>query len=196
MKTYASRSTQSGFTLTEVMLVLVVGAILLGSSLALYNQMRNSSGHTNAWQRVIALQTTVEDIAVAKNGTYPTIDELRTVWKARRPADYAASPWGGPALGGGSASESKDGIKGGTREADDHSDDRTNVGDSGILYYYHLPPNEIDGFLTFADLAKGGDKTQIRFYMVGIADSNGDRYYYVTGAQPKTGGQVEGEVGD
>ncbi|MNK73617.1 hypothetical protein D3C87_931150 [compost metagenome] len=196
MKDSLIRQRQAGFTLTEVMLVLVVGAILLGSSLALYNQMRNNSGHTNAWQRVLALQTTVEDIAVAKNGTYPTIDELRTVWKARRPSDYATSPWGGPAMGGAPASESKDGIRGNQRAADDYSDDKTNVGDSGILYYYYLAPNELDGYLTFADLAKGGDKTQIRFYMVSIADSNGDRYYYVNGFQPKTGGQVEGEVGE
>jgi prepilin-type N-terminal cleavage/methylation domain-containing protein len=35
----AYRSLQAGFTLTEVMLVLVVGAVLLASSLMLYGQL-------------------------------------------------------------------------------------------------------------------------------------------------------------
>lgn len=189
---------QDGFTLTEVMLVLVVGSILLGSSLALYNQMRNNSGHTNAWQRVLALQTTVEDIAVANNGNYPTVEELRRVWKLKRPADYNISPWGGLAIGGDSG-ETADGIRGRTLNGDDYSDQDSNVGDSGILYYYQLSPSDIEGFLTFTDLAKGGGengKTQTRFYMVAVADANGDRYFYVNGAQAKTGGQVEGEIGD
>ncbi len=186
---------QDGFTLTEVMLVLVVGAILLGSSLALYNQMRNNSGHTNAWQRVLALQTTVEDMAVANAGNYPTVEELRVVWKNKRPLDYAVSPWGGPAIGG-DAGETADGIRGRTLSGDDYSSHDSNVGDSGILYYYQLAPADIEGFLTFTDLAKGGIKTQTRFYAVAIADANGDRYFYVNGAQAKTGGQVEGEIGD
>jgi len=186
---------QDGFTLTEVMLVLVVGAILLGSSLALYNQMRNNSGHTNAWQRVLALQTTVEDIAVANNGTYPTVEELRRVWKLKRASDYNVSPWGGLAIGG-DAGETADGIRGRTLNGGDYSDHAANDGDSGILYYYQLSQTDIEGFLTFTDLAKGGARTQTRFYMVSIADSNGERYFYVNGAQAKAGGQVTGEIGD
>lgn len=187
---------QEGFTLTEVMLVLVVGAILLGSSLALYNQMRTNSGHTNAWQRVLALQTTVEDLAVAKDGTYPSLSELRQVWKIKRAADYATSPWGGPAIGG-NASETKDGIRGADNMVGGiYSSHKTNDGDSGILYYYRMPPNDVDGFLTFQDLAKGGAETRTRFYMVAIADARGDRYFYVSGAQASAGGEDTGQVTD
>lgn len=181
---------QAGFTLTEVMLVLVVGAILLGSSLALYNQMRTNSGHTNAWQRVLALQTTVEDLAVVNDGKYPTITELRRSWKIKRASDYTASPWGGTAIAA-YETETADGIAGGDRtELDERTP--TNIGDSGILYYYRQTTANFNGWLIAPDLAKGGRTTATRFYMVGIADNNGDRYFYLNGAQAVDGETITG----
>lgn len=181
---------QAGFTLTEVMLVLVVGAILLGSSLALYNQMRNNSGHTNAWQRVLALQTTVEDLAVLNDGQYPTIDEVRRTWKLKRPSDYSVSPWGGIAVAGQDTARA-DGIAGGDLVTTDGMMFE-NVGDIGILYYYRQTTEDFNGWLKFPDYSRGGRTIRTRYYMVGIANQDGERFFYVNGSQSQDDGPITG----
>ncbi len=180
---------QAGFTLTEVMLVLVVGAILLGSSIALYNQLRTNSGHTNAWQRVVALQTTVEDQAVINDGKYPSIAELRVAWKLKRAADYNSSPWGGSAWSKTDAAATAGGIAGGDVPTlfEDTSD---NIGDSGILYYYRHSDPTANGWLKVQDLSRGGKPMATRLYLVAITDPSGDRYFYVQGAQLSDGDAV------
>lgn len=179
---------QAGFTLTEVMLVLVVGAILLGSSVALYNQLRTNSGHTNAWQRVIALQTTVEDQAVMNDGRYPSIAELRTAWKMKRSADFNVSPWGGPAWSKNDAEATASGIAGGDVMTL-FEDDADNVGDSGILYYYRHNDPTANGWLKVMDLSRS-KAMATRLYLVAITNPKGDRYFFVQGTQLTEGDAV------
>lgn len=184
---------QRGFTLAEVMLVLVIGAILLGAATMLYNQIRSNAGHSAAWNKVMGLQMVVEDLAVSKDQTYPTIDELRGAWSRRRTNDFANSPWGGTVIANdGSLPNVHFGILGGDRDPGLYTTD-PNLGDSGILYYWRQNPNNPAGFLNHADLSKGGETVRTRFYMVGIAGPLGDRYFYVTGPQAGNddqGGQV------
>ena len=180
---------QAGFTLTEVMLVLVVGALLLGSSVALYNQLRNNSGQTNAWQRVLALQTTVEDQAVINDGKYPSIAELRVAWKLKRSADYNSSPWGGGAFSRNDAEATASGIAGGD-VATLFEDTSDNIGDSGILYYYRHSDPTANGWLKVPDLARGGKAMATRLYLIAITDPKGDRYFFVQGAQLVDGDSV------
>lgn len=185
---------QQGFTLAEVMLVLVVGAILLGAATMLYNQIRSNAGHSAAWNRVMGLQMVVEDLAVSKDQTYPTLAELRDTWRRRRPNDFGNSPWGGPSIAGdASALGTHMGIRGGDRDPGDYRSD-PNAGDSGILYYYRQNPNNPAGFLNFTDQAKGGAGVRVRFYMVGLAGSNGDLYFYVNGPQATSADEQGGQV--
>lgn len=180
---------QAGFTLTEVMLVLVVGSILLGSSIALYNQLRMNSGNTNAWQRVVALQTTIEDQAVINDGKYPSIAELRDAWKRKRPADYNSSPWGGGAFSKNDAAATASGIAGGDVPVL-FVDDPDNVGDSSILYYYRHSDPTANGWLKVPDLARGGKPMATRLYLIAITDPKGDRYFFVNGTQLVDGDSV------
>ncbi len=180
---------EAGFTLTEVMLVLIISSILLSSAVLLYGQLRNSSGHTAAWKKVIALQIVVEDMVVAKDGKYPSIDEVREVWKIKRPNDYNMSPWGGQAIGNGAV----DGIIGGDLPAGDHST-HANQGDSGILYYYRQTNPTTGGLMIFSDRARGGEEMGVRFYMVSIADETGERYFYLNGPYKADPNAQQGDV--
>jgi prepilin-type N-terminal cleavage/methylation domain-containing protein len=185
----AYRSLQAGFTLTEVMLVLVVGAVLLASSLMLYGQLRAQSGNSNAYKKVMGLHMAVEDVAAAReDGNYPSIAELRQAWSLKRVADANMSPWGGIAVAGDGSSG---GIRGGDLNAGDYTGDAQYDGDSGILYYFRQVGNLATN-MSFRDLSKGGETVSTRFYMVGIASDRGERFHYVNGPQALIGGTSGG----
>lgn len=86
---------QKGFTLIEVSLAIVIGIIVLGGAIVLYNQTKTSSANSAASAKSLALQSVVEELAAANNGTYPTVASLNTAWATRRPTDYNQSPFGG-----------------------------------------------------------------------------------------------------
>jgi prepilin-type N-terminal cleavage/methylation domain-containing protein len=89
------RNNQSGFTLIEVSLAIVIGVIVLAGAITLYNQSKVSAGNSKAQEKVLALATIVEEIAANRGGSYPEVADLATMWESRRGEDASSSPWGG-----------------------------------------------------------------------------------------------------
>jgi len=88
-------SGKRGFTLIEVTLAIVIGVIMIAGATLLYNQSKISSGNSRAQAKVLALQQLVEEYAANNQGTYPTVESVRALFKRKRPDDYLKSPWGG-----------------------------------------------------------------------------------------------------
>ncbi|HEY9898329.1 MAG TPA: prepilin-type N-terminal cleavage/methylation domain-containing protein [Pantanalinema sp.] len=88
------RNNQSGFTLIEVSLAIVIGVIVLAGAITLYNQSKISAGNSKAQEKVLALATMAEEISANRGGSYPDAAGLQTAWEARRD-DAKSSPWGG-----------------------------------------------------------------------------------------------------
>lgn len=86
---------QSGFTLIEVSLAIVIGVIVLAGAITLYNQSKVSAGNSKAQEKVLALATIVEEIAANRGGSYPNVTDLATMWENRRGEEASSSPWGG-----------------------------------------------------------------------------------------------------
>ncbi len=86
---------QRGFTLMEIILVIVIGVTLLFSATVIFNVARNSAATSRARDKVLALQSLVEQVASAQAGTYPDMIQLPQLWAQHRPTDYDVSPWGG-----------------------------------------------------------------------------------------------------
>lgn len=85
-----------GFTLVEVTLAIVVGIILVAGATLIYNQARQSAGNSRANEKVMALQTVVEEFAAMNGGLYPDkVGYVQGMWLRRRPDDFNKSPWGG-----------------------------------------------------------------------------------------------------
>lgn len=85
---------QKGFTLIEVSLAIVIGVIVLGGAIVLYNQTKTSSANSAAGAKSLALQSLVEEMAAANSGVYPQPSSLATAWATRR-SDAGQSPYGG-----------------------------------------------------------------------------------------------------
>ncbi len=86
---------EQGFTLIEIILVIVIGVTLLLSATVIFNVARNSASTARARDKVLALQSLVEQVASAQSGAYPDMVQLPQLWAQHRPADYNVSPWGG-----------------------------------------------------------------------------------------------------
>lgn len=95
------RQAQSGFTLIEVSLAIVIGVIVLAGAITLYNQTKVSTGNSKAQEKVLALASLVEEMSANNNGAYPTSVNLENAFVARN-SDALSSPWSG-ALGAGGA---------------------------------------------------------------------------------------------
>ncbi|MBM3268768.1 MAG: hypothetical protein FJZ01_14095 [Candidatus Sericytochromatia bacterium] len=95
--TQPPRAHSAGFTLMEVILVMIVSASMLFGGTVLYNTLRDNSGAAAAKARTSALQIVVEKlVSESATGDLPTAAELNAEWVRQR-QDAASSPWGGPA---------------------------------------------------------------------------------------------------
>lgn len=86
---------ESGFTLIEVTLAIVIGVVVIAGATVLYNQAKNSAANSAAQNKVNAAAATIEEFAARNYGRYPTGAQLETIWVRNRPDDYNVSPWGG-----------------------------------------------------------------------------------------------------
>lgn len=99
---------QSGFTLIEVSLAIVIGVVVLAGAITLYNQSKRSAGNAKMQEKLMAVGTIIEENA-SLTGDYPSGNRLRVLYQSRRPDDYLLSPWGGPV---GSSLNSPTGLRG------------------------------------------------------------------------------------
>lgn len=90
------KHTESGFTLIEVTLAIVIGVVVIAGATVLYNQAKNSAANTAAQNKVNAAAATIEEFSAKNFGKYPTSAQFTTIWQRNRPDDYGSSPWGGP----------------------------------------------------------------------------------------------------
>jgi len=86
---------ESGFTLIEVTLAIVIGVVVIAGATVLYNQAKNSAANSAAQGKVNAASAVVEEFAAKNFGKYPTTTQFPTLWTRARPDDYLSSPWGG-----------------------------------------------------------------------------------------------------
>lgn len=187
---------QAGFTLIEVTLAIVIGVIMIGGAVVLYQQGKTSAGNSRAKQKVESLRAMAEEMGQRNFGVYPTVDQLRTQWARRRADDYNQSPWGGQINGFDDNTNRGISSEGAT---DPNTGDITAIagaygnplpngggrpatlGQTGMLYYYRLP-NRFR--LTLYD------RTSDRYvrtpdYAVGMANLDGNLFVFPTGAQPE-----------
>ncbi|MBM3266605.1 MAG: type II secretion system protein [Candidatus Sericytochromatia bacterium] len=87
--------TRRGFTLAEIILVIVIGFFLLYVALVTYAQAKTAAGISKARDKVYALQQLVEQMATTQGGTYPHLDQVASAWRDKRPSDVDRSPFGG-----------------------------------------------------------------------------------------------------
>lgn len=187
----ASRAS-AGFTLAEIMLVLVVGAIVLGSATLLFGELRNNASAAVAQQRTAALQGLIETYLAAYPGTTPSYQWVADRWLASRQKDYDYSPWGGFAQcntgattftdDGGVARPSQclaspggstayvgiryiqiGGCTAGVNPPDQGSNSSSQIGDDGVLDYIQLTD-------TCYEYAAGGSETGSGYYL-GVWDN-------------------------
>lgn len=86
---------QRGFTIIEVTLAIVIGVVVLASSSALYQQVRESAGNAKAKDKVMRIAAVIETVGAENHGHYPKLAELQAAWYATTPNDLGSSPWGG-----------------------------------------------------------------------------------------------------
>lgn len=85
-----------GFTLIEVTLAIVIGIIMIAGATLIYNQAKNAAGNSKANEKVMALQSLVEQYAAQNQGIYPSdLVDVNILWARQRPDDFNKSPWGG-----------------------------------------------------------------------------------------------------
>ncbi|MEB3187082.1 MAG: type II secretion system protein [bacterium] len=86
---------QVGFSLLEVGLAITLALIISAALATFYNQVKDDAGDTLCRNRISALQGMVETLAASDGGVLPSLDRVRSAWRARRPDDFDISPWGG-----------------------------------------------------------------------------------------------------
>ncbi len=85
---------RSGFTLAEIILVIVIGFVLLYVALATYANAKTSAGLARARDKIYSLQQVVEQMAASNGGNYPHLDQVCSTW-AEKNRDVDKSPFGG-----------------------------------------------------------------------------------------------------
>jgi prepilin-type N-terminal cleavage/methylation domain-containing protein len=201
-ESFSSRS-KRGFTLIEVTLAIVIGVIMIAGAVLIYGQAKASAGNSRAQAKVASLQALVEDYVAHTSGDTPAIENLRQLWKRKRPDDYMKSPWGGqlgPAdqdgtatdgiVDGNSLSPDKEAIGQGRSHIIAGSGDVktiATVGWTGPLIYYQLPNAEL--YLVWDEVRQ--KIVQHKYFAVSTANVKGERWFYVTGGQ--AGGGTGGE---
>lgn len=89
------KRSDSGFTLIEVTLAIVIGVVVIAGATVLYNQAKNSAANSAAQNKVNAAAAIVEELAARNFGNYPQGTQLERAWARNRPDDFNTSPWGG-----------------------------------------------------------------------------------------------------
>ena len=199
------RRSEAGFTLAEAMLVLVIGAIMLGGATLLYTELRNSAASALAREKIATLQGLIEKYQAADSGTYPSGQELADELAQARSSDWANSPWGGMAQcissGAGTAGttcETPDGQSSGYAlrwvAVDGSTQNKVQggpqgqvpqiAGDGGVLDYFSFAPDMLANgnypYLAVYDHNLGMyDFTSS--YAVAIEDPSGNEFYFVRG---------------
>jgi type II secretion system protein G len=69
---------QQGFTIVELLIVIVVIGILAGLVIVTYNGIQQKARNTERTTDISALQSHLEAYFAQNNGTYPTLDNLNT----------------------------------------------------------------------------------------------------------------------
>lgn len=95
------KRSESGFTLIEVTLAIVIGVVVIAGATVLYNQAKASAANSAAQSKVNAAASTIEEFAARNFGKYPNATQFTAAWKRNRPDDAGTSPWGGLAGNGG-----------------------------------------------------------------------------------------------
>ena len=169
---------QSGFTLIEVTLAIVIGVVVIAGATVLYNQAKNGAANSAAQSKVGAAASVVEEFAAKNFGTYPDATQFASAWKRARPDDYANSPWGGQAGNGGG---SNNGIITGTALAAVAAavgDDTTGARSGAIEYRKATTQATVSVY----DLQTESGKT-IRGYGIWIYDAKGNGPNFVMGGK-------------
>lgn len=104
---YRLSTSRKGFTLVEVALAVAVGLIIIGGAVLGYNAVKDNASNSTARSRVLSAVTMVEEYTAVNAGMYPdwplngvtSTTTFGTMWRAKRPDDFASSPWGGAAGG-------------------------------------------------------------------------------------------------
>ena len=87
-----------GFTLIELMIVVVIIGILVGIAVPNFSSMQGRAKEANVKSNMHALQLSMEDYSVLNDGLYPTVAEKADV-KAMFPGgDWPVNPFTGVAL--------------------------------------------------------------------------------------------------
>jgi prepilin-type N-terminal cleavage/methylation domain-containing protein len=176
------KHSQSGFTLIEVTLAIVIGVVVIAGATVLYNQAKASAALTAAQSKVNAAAASVEEFSARNFGRYPTDAQFETVWKRNRPDDYNSSPWGGQAGNGGTAG--KEGMILGTALGTGIADlaaanALTNVNKVGAIEYRISATNATASVF---DLQTSSNKT-VRGYGLWIYSDKGEGPNFVTGGK-------------
>lgn len=91
------KTKESGFTLIEVTLAIVIGVVVIAGATVLYNQAKSSAANSAAQGKVNAAASTIEEFAARNFGKYPDDAQFIAAWTRNRPDDIGLSPWGGAA---------------------------------------------------------------------------------------------------
>ncbi|MEB3204390.1 MAG: prepilin-type N-terminal cleavage/methylation domain-containing protein [Candidatus Sericytochromatia bacterium] len=182
-----------GFTLAETMLVIIIGAIVLGAGAVMFRQLRESAGFAVAQARVQAARTLVERV-VTQQSMPPTRETFLELLLANRREDHANSPWGGPSdCGPDRGAQNPPNSQCWPTLATNGFSFRnvffaastprfvsgtTNHGDSGLLYYFHVEAgrNEIMIFDNATKAYKHFDS-----YALAYCDNQGRRFLFPSG---------------
>lgn len=181
MKKSGSKA-QKGFTLIEVSLAIVIGVIVLAGAITLYNQSKVAAGNSKAQSKSLALAGLVEEISAARNGAYPSLVDLNTVWNQRRD-DARANPWGG-AISGNAIAAPAAGYAWNTNATGAGKDGGTTGGvlESPVasagqaVYITGFGPSTVYDLVSVRQATYSG-------YIVGIADNIGRTWSFVNGGK-------------
>lgn len=203
---------QDGFTLIEVSLAIVVGMLVVGGAMVLFQQSKVSAQNSAAKEKLIAASVLVTELG-ERNYALPTMAQLQTVWKARRPDDYDKNPWGGTfPITGNNYIDGNDSLAAGTEYGSGPggtvygSPAPTAAADRGRIFYFRRDPS-VNGkpYIWLHELSVfGTDDPQsvnrVTGYGLAMLGPNGEQWYFVAGKdKTNTAGnstQAEGQVGD
>lgn len=204
------KARNSGFTLIEVSLAIVIGLVVLGGAVALYQQARTSAQNAAAKEKLLAVSALIAELD-ARNFGLPSLLQLRAALKLKRPDDYNVSPWGG-VIPQGTPDDYVDGndVVGLAAEIGNSVNGTPLAGtsqtDRGRLYYFRRDP-AVAGrpYLWLDELnAYAPEATESVFRVTGFGlaylGPQGQQWYFVEGNEKTNadGGPLaaEGEVGD
>jgi len=196
---------RKGFTLVEVALAVAVGLIIIGGAVLGYNAVKDNAANSNARDRVLTAVSMVEEYSSANGGRYPSnpatatsvattaqLGTFTTMWKNKRPDDYASSPWGGAAGGpyGSDECTTTTGFAGNAASSSATAVSSTSL--TGLYAASSTPAQAADMmYMNIASAAPWASITAystssavvVKNYAVGIFDKNGVAWWDVKGGK-------------